>query len=61
MSKLKEVWYVSGDDERILFNTKIAAEQWARILYPDEDAYTRYMRVFYREVFDEEYVKLHKA
>ena len=53
---MKQVWYVSGDPERTgyscpsLFDTKEAAEKYARIVFPDEDESKRYARIYYRDI-----------
>lgn len=46
------VWFVSveGEDSPPLFHTKIDAESYARELFPNEDPYKRYARIYYREV-----------
>jgi hypothetical protein len=33
-----------------LFDTKEAAEKWARMLFPDEPANRRYARIYFRKV-----------
>jgi hypothetical protein len=50
------VWYVSDSEPGWppLFDTKEAAEQWARILFPNEDPQKRYTRIFYRTVYQYE-------
>lgn len=56
---MKEIWYVAGESEEsgerfpTFFDTKLAAERWARILFPDEDERTRYQRIYLRHVFTE--------
>lgn len=52
---MKEVWYVAPDTT--LFDTKIAAERFARQLHPDEPIERREARIRYREVFSEEDLK----
>jgi hypothetical protein len=52
---MKQVWYVHGehDEEYVmptLFDTKEAAEVYARVLFPDETESHRYARIFYRDV-----------
>lgn len=52
---MRQVWFVRGehDEEYVmptLFDTKEAAEVYARGLFPDEDEVKRYGRVYYREV-----------
>ena len=44
------VWYVQGDKYVELFKTKQDAEQWARELFPEEDAEKRHARIFFRQV-----------
>ena len=53
---MKQVWYVTGEHDAeydqfipTLFDTKEAAEIYARSLFPDETE-RRYARIFYREV-----------
>ena len=46
-----QVWYVQGDEERYFFAHKIDAERYARLLFPAEDSYKRYARIFYRTVY----------
>lgn len=53
---VQQVWYVSGADAvdeimPVLFTTKMAAEKFARIRFPDEDPDKRYARIFYRLVW----------
>lgn len=50
--KKQLVWYVADGQGYIptLFDTKEAAEKWARMLFPDESPSQRYARVYYREV-----------
>lgn len=53
--EMKEVWYVQGDPEAInlwpnLFETKEAAEIYARYVFPDEGENVRYSRIFFRRV-----------
>jgi len=48
---MKTVWFVSGEDmEGTLFDTKLAAERFARMMFPDENESKRYSRIYYREV-----------
>jgi hypothetical protein len=54
---MKEVWYVSGDPNAVglwpsLFDTKEAAERYARLVFPDESEgeNKRYARVYFRTV-----------
>lgn len=42
-------WYVAGDPQELLFETKMAAEIWARKLMPNMDPYNRYARVRYKQ------------
>jgi hypothetical protein len=44
-----DAWYVSGDSSGLLFETKTAAEMWARKLYPDENPYYRYARIYFKQ------------
>lgn len=53
MHVVAHVWYVRGDDANQFFATKLDAEKYARILFPEESEFTRYGRIFYREVFTE--------
>ena len=53
---MKQIWYVQGDDTNSLrwpnfFESKEDAERMARHLFPDEDEYQRYARIYYRELF----------
>lgn len=54
---MKQVWYVRGADPEspmpVLFATKMAAEMYARLEFPDEHPDTRYARIFYRSVWEE--------
>jgi hypothetical protein len=54
---MKQVWYVQGADPEarfpVFFTTKMAAEKYARQLWPDADPDTRYARIFYRSVWEE--------
>lgn len=52
---MKQIWFVAGEHDEdyvipTLFDTKQAAEVYARMLFPDEDESKRYSRIFYREV-----------
>lgn len=52
---MKQIWFVQGehDEEYVmptLFDTKQAAEVYAKSLFPDETESKRYSRIFYREV-----------
>ena len=53
---MKEVWYVAGEDTDghmpTLFDTKLAAEAYARVLFPEESESKRYARIYYRPVLD---------
>lgn len=55
---MKTVWYVSGanPDSRlpILFDTKMAAEIYARMEFPDESPDKRYARIYYSVVWEEQ-------
>jgi hypothetical protein len=37
----------------VLFATKMAAEMYARLEFPNESPDTRYARIFYRSVWEE--------
>jgi hypothetical protein len=54
---VKQVWYVQGADPEfpmpVLFATKMAAEMYARLEFPNESPDTRYARIFYRSVWEE--------
>ena len=53
---MNQVWYVWGENDKndsyypTFFDTKLAAERYARILFPDEDIYKRDARVYCRDV-----------
>ena len=52
---MKQIWFVAGEHDEdyvipTLFDTKQAAEVYARMLFPDETESKRYSRIFYREV-----------
>ena len=52
---MKQIWVVAGEHDEdyvipTLFDTKQAAEVYARSLFPDETESKRYSRIFYREV-----------
>jgi hypothetical protein len=52
---MREVWYVQGDPDAIglwpnLFETKEAAEIYARLVFPDDSEDRRYARVYFRTV-----------
>jgi hypothetical protein len=53
---MKQIWYVSGETHQTdnyyptFFDTKLAAERYARMLYPDEGIKQRDARVFSRDV-----------
>ena len=53
--KLKQVWYVAREDTGgafpSFFDTKMAAEAYAKYLFPDESESKRYARIYFREVF----------
>jgi hypothetical protein len=55
MNNMKQVWYVAREDTGgafpSFFDTKMAAEAYAKYLFPDESESKRYNRIFYREVF----------
>lgn len=48
---MDEVWYVQGDEDELLFLTKMDAELFARHLFPDEHPDARYARIFFRQVY----------
>jgi hypothetical protein len=54
---MMKVWYVAGADNDIpipvLFETKLAAEMYARQVWPDASPQDRYARVFYKSVWTE--------
>lgn len=54
---MKQVWYVLGADNDspipVLFETKLAAEMYARQVWPDASPQDRYARVFYKSVWTE--------
>jgi len=54
---VKQVWCVRGDDPEFplpeFFATKMAAEMYARLEFPNESPDTRYARIFYRSVWEE--------
>lgn len=52
-----ELWFVAGDPHNYRFNTKMAAEIWARKLHPDEAPDKRYARVFYVTLKDEQFAR----
>ena len=51
---MKQIWYVHGEDTGgtfpTFFDEKLAAEIYAKSLFPDETESKRYSRIFYREV-----------
>lgn len=50
-----KVWYVGGEPDTAfptLFETKEDAERYARILFPMETTHQRYMRIYFRPVFN---------
>lgn len=49
-----EVWIVMGDPHHAVFSQKIKAEAYARLLFPNEDEDTRYGRIYYRIVDEED-------
>ena len=53
----QQVWYVSGDEEKYFFKTKMDAEMYARIHFPDEDPSKRYARIYFKTVYTFEEVK----
>lgn len=54
---MKQVWYVQGADPEArfpeFFATKMAAEMYARDLFPQECPDQRYARIFHRNVWEE--------
>lgn len=56
MKAHQEVWYVVGETDNTdmmfptFFDSIEAAEVYARMLFPDEDADKRYGRIFYRNI-----------
>lgn len=58
---MTEVWYVKGADVDspmpVLFATKMAAEIYARYVFPDEGEDKRYARIFYKSVWEESDLK----
>lgn len=54
---MRQVWYVAGADPEspipVLFDTKLAAEIYARQVFPDADPDARYARIFYKSVWQE--------
>lgn len=59
--KYRHVWYVGGAEPEAafptLFDTQLAAEIYARHLFPDEHPDTRNARIYCREVWTEEELK----
>ena len=55
---MKEVWYVSEDSYNggfdtyvaCVFETKIEAEKYARMMFPEESEDERYSRIYSKEV-----------
>ena len=56
MKAHQEVWYVMGETDNTdmmlptLFDSKEAAEVYARMMFPDEDADKRYGRILFRNI-----------
>jgi len=48
----QEVWFVSGCEEGYLFETKLDAEIYARLRFPDEDVLKRYARIYFKTVYE---------
>ena len=52
---MNQVWYVQDPSDAgywpQLFDTKEAAEQYARELFPEESEEKRYSRIYYRNVY----------
>jgi len=52
---MKQIWFVAGEHDEdyvipTLFDTKQAAEVYARSLFPDETESKRYARIYFRDV-----------
>ena len=47
----QEVWYVAGDIENYFFKTKMDAEIYVRLKFPDEDIAKRYARIYFKTVY----------
>lgn len=45
----EDAWYVVGDPHGFFFDTKMAAEIWARKLFPDMDPDNRYALVYFTQ------------
>jgi hypothetical protein len=61
---MNQVWYVLGADLEgwpVLFATKMAAEMYARQVWPDADESVRYARIFYRSVWTEADMQEHAS
>jgi hypothetical protein len=59
---MRQVWYVHGehDEEYVmptLFDTKEAAEVYARVLFPEENGAERYSRIGCANVYTKEEAK----
>lgn len=54
---MTEVWYVIGDPDHFLFATKMAAEIYARQLFPEADPDARYARIRFKNVYTESDLK----
>lgn len=56
MKAHQEVWYVMGETDNTdmmlptLFDSKEAAEVYARMMFPNEDADKRYGRILFRNI-----------
>ena len=56
MKAHQEVWYVMGETDNTdmlfptFFDSKEAAEVYARMMFPDEDADKRYGRIYFRNI-----------
>lgn len=61
---MKQVWYVLGADNDspipVLFETKLAAEMYARQVWPGASPQDRYARVFYKSVWTEADMTAHE-
>ena len=58
---MKTVWYVIGANPGshlpMLFDTKMAAEIYARMEFPDESSDKRYARIYFSVVWEEQDLK----
>lgn len=51
------VWFVAGDENHYVFDTKMGAEIWARKWFPYETPDKRYSRVRFTQVKTEDEAK----